>query len=372
MGFLRLLLAISVVIAHTGPLFGLHFVGGGMAVQIFFIISGFYMSLILNEKYIGSNNSYRLFLSNRLLRLFPVYWAVLLIALATSFLVSFIKGHPTGAILPYTQYHNDMSFSTFFYLFFTNICLIGQDVLTFLGLDTHTGSFFFTRDFHQTNPPVYAFLVVPQAWSLSLEICFYLMAPFLVRRKLGVICSLIALSLVARILVTRYSLPIDPWLTRFFPTQFAFFLAGNVSYRIYKKIEHMEIKRQYLFSMAMIMFVYTIFFDKLPIPAKANVYFILFMGLLPFIFKYTKRMKWDNKVGELSYPIYICHWFVYFVVSETSFEKFLGPTITVTVCSILFSMLLIKFIADPIERIRQSRVKSGFQTTKARAAVAVS
>ena len=78
MGLIRLLLALSIVAAHSGAIFGSRFVGGQIAVQSFYIISGFYMSLILNEKYIGKNNSFRLFITNRFFKLFPVYWAVLL------------------------------------------------------------------------------------------------------------------------------------------------------------------------------------------------------------------------------------------------------------------------------------------------------
>ncbi len=51
MGLLRIILAISVLISNSTPNFGLKFIGGVMAVETFFIISGFYMSLILNEKY---------------------------------------------------------------------------------------------------------------------------------------------------------------------------------------------------------------------------------------------------------------------------------------------------------------------------------
>ena len=77
MGILRILLAISVVLSHSSSIFRVSFVGGPLAVQAFFIISGFYMSLILNEKYIGVNNSYKLFISNRFLRLYPMYWVIL-------------------------------------------------------------------------------------------------------------------------------------------------------------------------------------------------------------------------------------------------------------------------------------------------------
>ena len=74
MGILRFLLAISVVAHHCGPILGFDFVGGQVAVQSFFIISGFYMSLILNEKYVGINSSYKLFITNRLIKLYPIFY----------------------------------------------------------------------------------------------------------------------------------------------------------------------------------------------------------------------------------------------------------------------------------------------------------
>ncbi|GAB3046429.1 hypothetical protein GCM10027185_57870 [Spirosoma pulveris] len=87
MGILRFLLAISVVVFHTGkPLLGVKFSGGALAVQLFFVISGFYMSLILNEKYKKGTSTYNLFITNRLLRLYPVYLLTGLITLAITFI----------------------------------------------------------------------------------------------------------------------------------------------------------------------------------------------------------------------------------------------------------------------------------------------
>ena len=40
------------------------------------MISGFYMAMILTEKYCGPG-SYRLFLTNRFLRIYPIYWITL-------------------------------------------------------------------------------------------------------------------------------------------------------------------------------------------------------------------------------------------------------------------------------------------------------
>lgn len=77
MGLVRFLLATSVLIGHAFPLFGVKFVGGMTAVESFFIISGFYMAFVLHEKYDRIKHPYRAFLTNRFLRLFPMYWVVL-------------------------------------------------------------------------------------------------------------------------------------------------------------------------------------------------------------------------------------------------------------------------------------------------------
>ena len=95
MGKIRLLLALSVVAVHGGIIWKFQLVGGHIAVQAFFIISGFYMSLILNEKYIGSNSSYKLFITNRFLRLYPIYWTVLLFTLLLFIFFDSGKQRPT-------------------------------------------------------------------------------------------------------------------------------------------------------------------------------------------------------------------------------------------------------------------------------------
>ena len=53
MGLLRLWLAFSVVLMHSHSFYG--FTGiGGYAVPAFFVMSGFYMNLILTTKYRGT------------------------------------------------------------------------------------------------------------------------------------------------------------------------------------------------------------------------------------------------------------------------------------------------------------------------------
>jgi peptidoglycan/LPS O-acetylase OafA/YrhL len=235
MGFLRFILAVTVVIAHSGPIFGYYFVGGVVAVQAFYIISGFYMSLILNEKYTGKN-SYKLFITNRLLRLYPIYWVIagLMVILSCMYSIK-TKGNNFGFLQLYNLYLNKMNFSTIIFLIFSNVFIFFQDVVMFLSINLSTGLLEFTKNFWDVEQPLYPFLLIRQTWTLGIELMFYIIAPFIVRKNKKVIFSLIFLSLILRgILMYKFGLRNDPWNYRFFPTELVFFLLGNISYKIYK------------------------------------------------------------------------------------------------------------------------------------------
>lgn len=358
MGVIRVLLAISVILAHTGPVFGINVVGGVIAVKAFYIISGFYMTLILNEKYIGTNNSYPLFISNRLLRLFPIYWTVLLLTLVVCLGMGFSShGQFWSKLQPWVEYHQQMGPGAALYLVLTNLVLLGQDLAMFLGLDVHSGHLFFTADFWKTSPQLYTFLLIPQAWTVGLEILFYLIAPFIVRRKPGFIFVLILLSLSVRLFLNRLGLVNDPWNYRFFPAELLFFLLGSLSYHIYKRIEAVKMSNLPLAAATGFVWLCTLFYDKLSMPYKDVLYFTVFFLAVPFIFKFSRSSRVDFAIGELSYPIYICHMFVVlFLGRMNGIVKVLGEGMTVVIASIVLAMVLNRFVARPMEKIRQARV----------------
>lgn len=357
MGILRFILAITVVIAHSSSIFGFSFVGGQIAVQAFYIISGFYMTLILNEKYVGINGSYKLFISNRFLRLYPIYWTVLFLTIASSFAISmYSNGNNLGIFSIYAKFYDNMSFGSIVFLLFTNFFLFLQDVVMFLGLDVSSGQLFFTSNFRETSPQLHQFLFIPQAWTIGVEITFYLIAPFLVRKKLKFIIPLILLSLFLRFVLFHYGLSNDPWSYRFFPAELVFFLLGIVSYQIYVKIRTLYIKRAYLITIWISVIVLTIFYNFLPIPYKYPIYLFLFFICLPFIFILTKKWKYDTYVGELSYPIYISHMFVLFCMSVLKIPVVFGLGVSLIVITVMFSILLNELVAKKIEKVRQKRI----------------
>lgn len=358
MGILRFLLALSVVLAHAGPIFGFRLVGGQIAVQSFYIISGFYMTLILNEKYVGANNSYKLFISNRLLRLYPIYWTVLLLTILYSIgLYFYTNGNDMGSLSYYADYWQHIGVTGFIFLVFTNIFLFLQDTIMFLGLDTHTGNFFFTSNFIETSPPLYKFLLIPQAWTIGVEIAFYLIAPFLVRKKLKVIIPLIAISLLLRIiLIFHFGYKHDPWTYRFFPTELVFFLLGIIAYHVYKRLQKIELKDTHLKLIWGGVIAFTLVYGFLPTQIKGLVYLTAFFLALPFVFILTKSWKKDTYIGELSYPIYISHMFVLIMIEALNIPLPGGLGLTVSLLTVLLSILLNNVVAKRIERIRQKRL----------------
>ena len=57
MGTLRVLLAIAVMFSHVGKIGNIEFINAGVAVNAFFIISGFYIALALDKNMLGEDLS---------------------------------------------------------------------------------------------------------------------------------------------------------------------------------------------------------------------------------------------------------------------------------------------------------------------------
>jgi peptidoglycan/LPS O-acetylase OafA/YrhL len=358
MGALRVILAAAVIIAHSGTVFGLRLTGGEVAVQVFYMVSGFYMTLILDTKYRGKG-SYPLFISNRFLRIYPVFWVVLLLTLLM-FCATYRFTASWGGLASFHALAGAMSPGTLAFFILSNLLIFGQDLVFFLGLDSAGGGLFFTSRFADTHPRCYEFLVVPQAWTLGIELLFYLVAPFIVRRRAVVVVCLIAASLSLRLaLHSGLGYNHDPWTYRFFPSELALFLAGTLAYKLYR---HLSSSRQSCFSVRIQGAVVTAYFSLLLafqfLPLTKTPFYLLTGIALPFIFQFTKSLKLDAKIGELSYPMYISHVLVISAVTPL-IERFglqqqSGP-ISVA-ATVLFSAALVRFVVDPIEVFRQSRV----------------
>ena len=208
MGMLRLLLAVIVILNHV------QFAGGpnpfiyegfpaSTAVEIFFAISGFYMALILNKKYTGVGSTWTFYVS-RFTRIYPAYWAIVGGWLTVELLRLFATGQ-SEALSIWVKEAPTFPWDTRLYLVAMNICIIGQDLALFLHFNTDG-----TLACGKGNPasgsgfifdPVWRFCLDPPAWSISLELMFYLLVPLLARRTIGVIAAVATASFIFKLWV---------------------------------------------------------------------------------------------------------------------------------------------------------------------------
>lgn len=356
MGILRLLLALSVLIFHSGSLFGYNIANPRIAVSSFFIISGFYMALILDKKYKTKNANF-LFWSNRALRIFPVYWITLAALLVLALLKFYFHiGTEDNAIIHYLIYASKTSPAEFY---FNLLNFISRNITLIINID-----------YFRVNNSAPGYLLILQSWTLQIELLFYLIVPFLFRlsKKLFIYLSVFYIALFFGIIIPMNLLP--PNLTYQFLNNLIFFLLGMTAYKfIYKSriFNSKWVSPKFLRMVFIGFIVYLLFYNYLPlkIPLMSLnlddvIYFTVLTLFIPFIFFCTSQNKIDNLLGKLSYPVYITHLLLIKLLSNTKVFADASPikTILVIISTLFVSYLAVKFVEIPIDRYRQKRLKT--------------
>ena len=240
--------------------------------------------------------------------------------------------------------------------------LFFQDIVMFLGIRPEDGNLYFMTNFQLSTPPLFHFLLVPQGWSLGIELLFYVLAPFIIKLRTNRILLIIIFSILVRIILhALFHLNNDPWTYRFFPNEILFFLLGILSHRKSKTIlEVVKINPLFLQFALIIIIVfyfdlpdYTI--DLLPFSTNSILLFFTIYFSIPILFNYYRQVKLDRYIGELSFPIYISHMFVFYIVKAIGVGNFISEIVIIG--TIMFSVLLVQFISNPVEKFRQKRVQ---------------
>jgi len=208
MGLIRVLLALGVASAHTAlpiPGFGVvPFSGyGAFDVSGFFTISGFYMALILDRKYLPLRNGLWLFYSNRIYRLLPAFAIVsglsALMAYTSNQTSMLAWSHPLSVTL---DRYSHLGLLWKIIIPIANTTYLFSDVLiwsAFLPNGTWT--------IDVAAPGAIAgsaFLLFPPGWSLSIELVFYLAAPLIVRLRCIWIGALALVSVLLRVWMFKH------------------------------------------------------------------------------------------------------------------------------------------------------------------------
>lgn len=299
-----------------------------MAVEIFFVISGFYMQMVLSERYTSAGAFY----FSRGLRIFPTYWVVAAFAFAlwpSNVLENIIGLGWQPAVL----------------VFASSILIVFQDVLLFLGVAQ--GELFFTANFHSSAPELHSYVVLRPAWTMALELYFYLLAPLLARSS-SVRLIVAGLMLTgARLVAYDAGLDYDPWQYRFFPFELPLFLLGMLGFRVLCRIDTFAIVRSKavaLVGLALLILLGQCF--ALQVSARYNfVAAATAVAVVPVAFAAFKDVSVDRFLGDLSYPIYLVHFPV---------AQFLSHRYAVVVAlSLVISCLIVVGLERPLDRLRR-------------------
>lgn len=348
MGLIRTLLALAVVFAHTPWMDGFVFTGGRNAVQLFYIISGFLITFVLTRE--GSYRSVKGFYLNRSLRIYPVYWVVALIAWGLSPWIRPEIAHTFDQAPAAAQWALGVA----------NVTLIGQDWLMFTAV--HGGQWHWASNFRDSEVLIHEGLLVPQAWTLGVELSFYLLAPWVVRHT-GRLLSLLVLSIAMRVWLATHGLTQDPWTYRFFPNELAFFLVGAACARwllpAWLRVEGLRDNHALLSVASGTVFVLCLSYAWIPLPnsIRTLLLFGVFVPLLPLTFLYQNRAPWDRKIGELSYPIYVGHMLAVWSLHQWPAYATAPPVVQslgAAAAALVLAVILNQLIANRVEGWRDS------------------
>ena len=308
MGAIRLFLACGVVILHlNGQVLdprGLHAestwvsnLTGGRAVIFFYIVSGFLISYVLNNKYPQSAAGNLAFYRARFLRIYPLWWVLLFFCVAIGPLP--LTASAGAQLVPASL-------------------LIGSDWIVALW----------------RYPAPYWSLFPPGSeigWTLGAELAFYLAAPWVLRSN-RLALTLFAGSIAVRALALWMIAPEDPayktWTYLFFPSILFFFLLGHMAERLHRS------RPIGLAASVALLIAAAAAATRLDHSTSVgdpwfHVAALCFAAALPGIFAATRDNRLSAFLGDLTYPLYLTHSVVISAVFSST-QSEIGTTLIAT------------------------------------------
>ena len=364
MGAFRFILACIVILHHLPEVPGSYLLlGGPEAVETFYIISGFYMALVLDKKYSHCTKTYKTFILSRFLRIYPQYLAVLFITVCSYILIAKLSNTPyENFISNYFAQLNALVLWEKAVLICTSLAIFGQEWLSYL----------FDGRYHMLHP-------ISLGWSLACELTFYLTAPIIFHFSKKRLIILLALFMLLRVALLPtmgikfvYFLPI---------AQYPLFLIGFLVYRLG------DIKApKPLTTLSIIIFFAFMLFGGMAVTSTLTLKLKLFtseavsvgrIGNIAYWLFYPSvaLLLWkihkldlaglagiDKLLGNISYPVYLTHriiinLFSLLLMSSIFVRIDIYFYAAIFISTLTVSVLLEIFIQRRVDRFRGAIVK---------------
>lgn len=343
MGSLRFLLALAVLLYHMSgfALFGLPLgelmvrpVDGKPAVEAFFIISGFAMAGALSTRY--RDGPVSRFYMSRVLRLLPAYLLLLALEIVAA---AAIWQAPLPQAADFWRAYPGQPLAEQLLWLTSNLAIVGKE-LWFHG--AHAAKQF-------VNP----------AWSLSIELQFYLLIPFIVHWPVRRLVLLFVAAVAYRGFIFA-GLGYVPVLYFSLPWHLCLFLVGVLSWRLLGHWQSVAPRIALWPALAAVLL--TVLFphytegDTRADWLKIGYWAVLFFTL-PLLSRLSEDSRIDAFLGDLSYPVYLANLGVIYTVLSLQPLLQLGPTAAVAATvgtTLAISVGVVLAIDRPMTRLRRA------------------
>lgn len=284
-GIYRFLLASGVVIGHTAR--GGWVDGAQICVFAFYTLSGYLMASVWETAYRPQPDGVARYAVNRFLRIYPLYWIVMLAYVALMFAAPRELQRVTpGPAMYFLPLYSTESIS----IWLSNIILLGM-----VGLDGR---------FHLP-------FAVGTAWSAGIEVMYWALIPFLLRySSLRRFMALFALFYLALVLIMNQVNPRFDWVAAGYFSPLAVslpFMAGIYIFLLRRR-QMFPYQAGHLLIAGLLGL--TLLACLLGTSGRMfYVFFLLHAGTIYFLsgVDNPQLAKLDNALGNLAYAMYLLH-----------------------------------------------------------------
>jgi peptidoglycan/LPS O-acetylase OafA/YrhL len=332
-----------------------------MAVKTFFMISGFYM--ILTSKYrADEGRGYWLFISNRFLRIYPSYLVVfgasMLLLLGAS-----VKLHrPVDRLRLWADAWHGHHYLALALIALSQASIFGMDAVAQFDFSASHG-FGLAGAWGTAAEPAWKFNLLRQSWSISVELCFYLAAPFICVAPRRAQVALVAAAAAASLLAWKFMpAPLARNTTYyFFPFQIGYLVLGVLSFHlVHPLFEKGRIHAAWSWGALTPFAGVLLFWGRLPEWLGDGACIALAFFAIPLLFNLTRGIKLDRFIGDLSYPMYLAHipckWLMLAGLGVTTADSAIVPSWALLLLTVVTAAALAWLVDYPVDRWRQARV----------------